>query len=242
MATPTTALLLAGGFGTRLKELTANTPKPLLPLQGKPIMHYTIELCMRFGIRDFLISVHYHKERIMEYYGDGSRFGIRIRYIEEPEPLGTGGCLRLASQYLHDTFVMANADELKDINLHAMYEQHQTTGALATDALFSAEDPSQYGTVERDGSRIVRFVEKPPRGTEPSSWCNAGLYILEPAVISYIKPGFCMLEKDVFPLLAQQGRMYGFAFPGQWFDTGTPERYEHAQRLWLGFADEARKS
>lgn len=232
MNKPTVALLLAGGFGTRLKELTKDIPKPLLLLQGKPIMQYTIDLCTHYGIREFLISVHYQKEKIKAHYGDGSKFGIRIRYIEEDEPLGTGGCLRLAREYLTDTFVMANADELKDIDLAHMYSIHKESNALATDALFHADDPSSYGTVELKENRIVRFVEKPPRGEQPSNWCNAGLYILEPAVIDYVKPGFCMLEKDVFPVLAEKQRMAGYTLEGQWFDTGTPERFARAQKEW----------
>jgi mannose-1-phosphate guanylyltransferase len=232
------ALILAGGFGTRMKEFTKTTPKPMLPLQGKPILEYTIDLCKRYGVTDIMISIHYLPEQIKNYFGDGSRFGVQIQYVYEAEPLGTAGALRLIKAWANEPFVMCNADELKDVNLHEMYAQHIATGALATDALTTVEDPSQYGVVDLDArARILRFVEKPKREEAPSNLINAGLYILDPAVVERVGEGYCMIEKDIFPQLAAEGFMYGFPFRGQWFDTGTPERYAFASEQWQGFSE-----
>lgn len=229
------ALVLAGGFGTRMKDLTKDTPKPMLPLHGKPILEYTIDLCRRYGIKEIGISIHFHGDKIKAYFGNGDRFGVRITYLEEEVPSGTGGVLRLHKQWFDQTFLMCNADELKDVNLAAMYRQHTAKKALATIALTEVEDPSQYGVVELRNELILRFVEKPAREDAPSNFINAGLYILEPECINLLPEGACMVEKDLFPKLALQGRLYGHAFKGQWFDTGTPDRYNYANENWEGF-------
>jgi NDP-sugar pyrophosphorylase family protein len=234
------AVVMAGGFGTRMKELTKGTPKPMLPLKGKPILEYTIDMCKLYGITDIAISVYYLGDQIKAYFGDGSRFGVNITYFEEPEPLGTAGVLRLYKDWLNEPFVMCNADELKDIDLHDMYRAHVASGALATDALTAVEDPSQYGVVALTGNRIDKFVEKPKLEEAPSNLINAGLYIIEPEVVAMIPEGFCMIEKAIFPVLAEKGKLYGFQFAGQWYDTGTPERYATAEAGWQGFSAEAR--
>jgi mannose-1-phosphate guanylyltransferase len=231
------ALVMAGGFGTRMKELTKDTPKPMLPLQGKPILEYTIDMCRRYGISEIAISIHYFGDKIKEHFGDGSRFGVNIVYVEEKEPLGTGGALRLFRHWLTEPFMMCNADELKDINLSEMHSHHMMSNALATIALTAVEDPSQYGVVDMEGNRITRFVEKPKKEEAPSNFINAGLYIIEPQAIKLIPEGYTMVEKDLFPLLAKKKRLNGFKFHGQWFDTGTPERYSHAQKSWKGFQE-----
>ena len=230
------ALVMAGGFGSRMKELTKKTPKPMLQLRGAPILDYSIELCRLHGIDEISISIFYHGEQIKQHYNDGSRHGIKISYVEEPEPLGTAGALKLHKKWLDEPFMMCNADELKDIDLHDMFRQHVQTGAAATIALTQVEDPSQYGVVEMEGDKITRFVEKPQKGDAPSNLINAGLYIINPEVIGIIPPGFCMMEKEIFPKLAEQGKLYGFIFSGQWFDTGTPERLLYAERFWRGFS------
>ena len=229
------AFVLAGGFGSRLKHLTKDTPKPLVELQGRPILDYTFELFRRFGVKEVMVSIHYLGEKIVQRYGDGSRIGMKIRYITEDEPLGTGGALRLAGKWLDEPFVMCNADELKDINLERMFKQHVYHGSAATIALTEVDDPSQYGVVDLCGNRIVDFVEKPKREEAPSNMINAGLYILDPRVIEFLPGGFCMVEKDLFPKIAQLGELYGFLFRGQWFDTGTQERLELAKQAWKGF-------
>ena len=231
---PSKALLLVGGRGTRLKPLTDKTPKGLLEVQGKTIIGHLFDLLKKYGIRDVVLSTGYLRHKIKEYFGDGSRLGVNISYIEEIEPLGTAGPLKLAKKYLKDSFIVSNGDELKDINIPRMFRLHKRKDALATIALTTVDDPYHYGVARLDGSRIVEFVEKPTH--PPSNLINAGFYILEPEVIDMIPDGFSMLEKDVFPKLAQLGRLRGFPFAGQWFDIGNIERYKIAQKNWKGIA------
>lgn len=229
------ALIMAGGFGSRMGEITRYIPKPMLPLQGKPILEYAIELCKLHDMTDISISIFHLGDRVKEYFRDGNFHDVKISYVEEKEPLGTAGAIRLHKDWLDEPFMMCNADELKDIDLHSMYKQHVETGALATIALTKVKDPSQYGVVELEGSRIKRFIEKPKREEAPSNLINAGLYILNPEIVSMIPEGYCMIEKDIFPKLAEQGKLHGFVFEGQWFDTGTMERYNDAERNWNGY-------
>ena len=175
-------------------------------------------------------------DKIKRHYGDGSRFNMNISYVEENEPMGTAGPLRLAKNSLRETFIATNGDELKDIDLGAMYDFHKRNNAVVTIALTTVSDPSQYGVARLDGAKILEFVEKPKKGEAPSNLINSGLYIMEPEVIDLIKPGFCMSEKDVFPILAKQGKLFGFPFSGQWFDTGNMERYERAIKEWKDLA------
>lgn len=232
---PKKALILAGGKGSRLKPITDEIPKPLIPLQEKPIMQHTIDLFKKFNIKDIILSIGYKGEKIKEYFGNGKKFGVNITYVEENEPLGTAGPLRLAKDMLTDTFVMCNADELKNIDLMDMYLFHKENKGLATIALTTVEDPSAYGVARLKGNRIMEFIEKPPKEKAPSKLINSGLYLLEPDVIDYVpKEGYAMLEKDVFPKIAAEGKLLGYPFSGQWFDTGTMERYEKAMKEWKG--------
>lgn len=232
---PTKALILAGGKGKRLRILSRDVPKPLMEIRGKTIIQHNIELLKKYGIRDILIAVGYKADKIKKALGDGKKFDVDITYIEEKSPLGTAGPLRLAKQYLKETFVMCNADELKNINLDDMFSFHNTNKGYCTIALTTVRDPSAYGVAVLNGNKIVTFVEKPPKGTEPSKLINAGLYIMDPTVIDMVPEGFSMLESDVFPKLATSEDLCGFPFSGQWFDTGTPERFKHAEENWRGF-------
>ena len=233
------ALILAGGFGSRLKEMTKTTPKPMLSLQGRKILEYSIDLCKRYGITEIVISVFYLKEQIKDYFKEGNDFGVNITYVEEEQPLGTAGALSLCKHLFDEPFVMCNADELKDINVKELYDQHITSKAKATIALTRVPDPSQYGVVELNGKRIERFIEKPKKEETKSNLISAGFYIINPEVIDIIPKGFSMIEKDVFPKLASSGDLFGFEFSGQWFDTGTPERYAQAEKSWKGFNEPA---
>ncbi len=237
---PRIAVILAGGKGSRLRPLTDKIPKPLIDVQGKPLLDYDIELCKAHGIREIIVSVGYMREQIMEHYRDGGALGVHITYIEESEPLGTAGPLRMLAGRVNETFVLMNADELKDISISKMYEQHLAHEAKASIALTTVEDPSRYGVAVLDGNKIAGFVEKPKREDAPSKLISAGLYILEPEVIKDVlrlaPEGFAMIETDVFPKLAREGTLYGYPFSGQWFDTGTPERLEIARRQWRGFS------
>ncbi|MFA6888744.1 MAG: nucleotidyltransferase family protein [Candidatus Woesearchaeota archaeon] len=229
---PKIAFILAGGKGTRLRPITNEIPKPMMPLHDKPILQHALDLFKKYGITEIVMSIGYKGEKIKEYFGNGTRFGVNITYIEEIEPLGTAGPLNLARQYLTDTFVMCNADELKNIDLNEMYLFHKDNGAMATIALTTVPDPTQYGVAKLMGSKILEFIEKPAAGTAPSNLINAGLYILEPSVLDSIPKGTSSIERDVFPTIATNGKLFGFPFSGQWFDTGTLERYEDAMQKW----------
>lgn len=225
---PKQALILAGGKGTRLNPITKEIPKPLIPLQGKPIIEYSFDLFKKFGIKDILISIGFKGEKIKEYFGDGKRFGVNITYIEETNPLGTAGPLKLAKKLLKGPFIACNADELKDIDLMDMFMFHKENDALGTIALTSVEDTSKYGVAKLAGNKILDFVEKPVKEKAPSNFINSGLYILDPKVLDYIPEGFAMLEKDVFPKLAKEGKLFGYPFSGYWKPIGTFEQYEEA--------------
>ncbi len=234
---PRKAVLLVGGKGTRLKPLTDKIPKALLEIQGKAVIEHIFDLLKKYGIRDVILCVGYLKDIIKAHFGDGSEFGMSITYIEEDEPLGTAGPLKLARKYLKDSFIVSNGDELKSINIPRMFRLHRRKGALGTLALTTVDDPSHYGVARLDGSRIIEFVEKPKKDEAPSNLINAGFYILEPEVIDTIPNGFSMLEKDVFPKLAKMGRLRGFPFAGQWFDIGTIERYNLVEKQWKGISN-----
>ena len=233
---PSKALILAGGKGTRLRPLTYKIPKGLIEVQGKTLTGWLFELFKKYGIRDVILSVGYMADKIRDYFTDGSKFSMNIEYVEEDpnKPLGTAGPLRLAKDMLKDSFIVSNGDELKNINIPRMFRLHKRKNALVTIALTTVNDPSLYGVARLDGSRIIEFVEKPKKSEAPSNLINSGFYIIEPEVIEMIPKGFCMLEKDVFPKLAREGRLRGFPFSGQWFDTGNMERLERARKLWKG--------
>ena len=231
---PYKAILLLGGKGTRFRPITYELPKALLPLQGKTVPEHLIDLFKKFRITDLIFSVGYMAEKIQNYYGDGSKFGVKITYFKEDEALGSAGAIRLASPKLQETFIVTNGDELKDIDIEEMYLFHKQNKALVTAALTTVEDPSSYGVAKLEGNRILEFVEKPARELAPSNLINSGLSIWEPEVLKLIPKGFSMYEKDIFPQLAKERKLYGYIFSGQWFDTGTPERYEKAIKEWKG--------
>ncbi len=227
-----TAIILAGGRGVRLQPITHELPKPLLPLHDKPLLQHILELLRKHGIKNVIISVGYKGEKIKEAFGNGKKLGMNISYVEEDKPLGTAGPIKLARSFLTETFIACNADELKDIDLFEMYLSHKENKATVSIALTTVEDPSAYGVARLQGNKILEFVEKPKKEKAPSNLINAGLYVMEPEVINYIPDGFAMLEKDVFPKLASEGKLFGYPFSGQWFDTGTLERYERAIKEW----------
>jgi len=233
MKGPDRAIVLCGGEGTRLRPITYSMPKSLIPVNGKPVVEHIFDLLKRYGVRNVIVSVGYLKEKIIAEKKNWPKYGMHFSFVEEAKPLGTAGPLRLAEAMLTKTFIASNGDELKDIDIAKMYEAHRRNRALATIALAKVEDPSHYGIARLEGERIIEFVEKPAKDEAPSHFASAGFYIIEPEVIRMIPENkFCMLEKDVFPRLARQGKLFGFAFSGQFFDTGTPERYELAKKKW----------
>ncbi len=229
---PKVAVILAGGVGTRLQPITFEIPKPLVLVHDRTLLEHQFDLFKKHGIKNIVLSIGYKGDKIKHAIGDGRRFGVNVTYIEEAKPLGTGGPLRLAKPYITGTFITENSDELKEIDLHDMYLFHKESKATVTIALTTVDNPSSYGVAKMAGGKILEFVEKPKREDAPSNLINSGLYMMEPEVLDYIGEGFSMLEKDVFPKLAKEGRLFGYPFSGQWYNTGTLEDYKQAIKEW----------
>lgn len=224
------AVILVGGEGTRLRPLTANTPKPLLPLVNRPFLDHVLYLLRTHGINDIVLAMAYLSANFEEAYGDGSRLGMALRYVHEKEPLGTGGAIKNVASHLDlgDTFLVFNGDILTDLDLSDMLRVHRDNGSVCTISLTPVEDPSAYGVVDMDeAGRITRFTEKPKREEATSNWINAGTYILEPRVLEYIPEGkHYMVERGLFPtLLSEEEPMYGYRTGAYWMDIGTPSKY-----------------
>lgn len=222
------AIILAGGLGTRLRPLTDETPKPLLPISGKPIIEHAILNFKKHGISDMILSVGYRAEKIKEYFGDGSCFGVNIEYCIEDAPLGTGGAIKKAAENIKGTFLAINGDNLADFDWAGAIETHRATGAKITLQLFPVEDVTKYGIARLDDGKIVEFIEKPTVEQAPSNLNNAGGYILETDVLDVLPDGFCMIEKDCFEKLAAQGVVFAHHHEGQWYPTDTIEKYTNA--------------
>jgi len=221
------ALILAGGEGTRLRPLTSTIPKPVVPLVDRPFISYMIEWLRGHGIDDVILGCGFMAEGVRAVLGDGSGLGVRLRYLEEPKPLGTGGALKFAEDLLDSRFLMLNGDVLTDIDLTAQLAAHERNGARATLALVPVEDPSAYGLVRLDpGDAVSEFVEKPGPDQTDTNLINAGAYILERNVLAGMPPAGTnvSIERQVFPRLVGDG-LFGCVASGYWLDIGTPDRY-----------------
>jgi mannose-1-phosphate guanylyltransferase len=225
------ALILVGGQGTRLRPLTSTVPKPVVTLVDRPFMAYMLEWLRGHGVDDVILSCGFMADGVRDVLGDGSALGVHVRYVEEPEPLGTGGALKYAEELLAERFFMLNGDVLSDMDLTAQLRQHERTGARATLALMAVEDPSAYGLVRRNPDGSVReFLEKPSADEVlDTNLVNAGAYILERDVLAGMAPAGSRvsIERDVFPTLVDHG-LFGYEAAGYWLDIGTPQRYLQA--------------
>src|SRR3954452_19239043 len=221
------ALVLAGGEGTRLRPLTSGTPKPVVPLVDRPFIAYMLEWLRAHGVDDVIMSCGFLAEGVRSVLGDGAAYRIRIRYVEEPEPLGTGGALKHAESLLDERFLMLNGDVLCDFDLTAQIEQHERTGATGTLALVEVEDPGNYGLVRLDADgHVTESLESPWAAVAPAvNTVSAGAYVLERSVLELLEPGRrASIERDVFPRLVGHG-LDGRVATGYWLDIGTPQRY-----------------
>ncbi len=227
------AIVLVGGEGTRLRPLTFGTPKPMVPIMNVPFLARTLERLYDVGIRDVILPAGYMPQAITEYFGDGSRLGMNITYVIEDEPLGTAGAIKNVEQHIHGPFFVLNGDVLTSLDLQAMIDYHEQKGGLGALHLIKVEDPSAFGCVVHDETgRISQFVEKPPKGTEPTDEINAGTYLLDPGVLKLIPPGRNVsIERETFPkLLAEGNSLYAFTTSDYWIDLGRPEHYLNAHR------------
>jgi len=234
------ALVLAGGFGTRLRPLSCTRPKMLFPVANQPLLDWTLKNLAEGGVDTVILAVNYMAEALVRYFGP-TKFDLGILYSREERPLGTGGPIKRAADMLKDgdPFLVLNGDVISDIDYKRLVDFHRREGGLGTIALFQVPDPSRYGAVELDGDgRILRFVEKPEPGRAPSNLVNAGIYVLDQKVLDYIPEGRPVsTEKEVFPVLAKEGVLYGYEARGLWVDIGVPEDYLTANSLLLSKID-----
>src|SRR5262245_11648483 len=225
------ALILVGGEGTRLRPLTLTRPKPAITLVDRPFIRFMVDWLGRHGVTEVIMACGFRAEDLREALGDAVPGGPSISYLEEPEPLGTAGPVRLASDrgLLGDRFLVVNGDLLTDLDLTAHIEAHEERGAVASLALHPVDDPSSYGLVRRDEEGVVRgFLEKPDPAEIDTDEVNAGAYVLEHSVVELIPPGRAVsIEREIFPRLVGQG-LFGLRLDGYWMDIGTPERYLQA--------------
>jgi len=222
------AIILAGGEATRLRPLSCNTAKIMVPVLNHPLLEHLINYLKKHNITDIIIALGQQVEQIQGYFGDGSNFGVRIVYSVEHFPMGTAGAVKNAEKFLDEPFIVFNGDIFTDIDLTVMMDLHRGKKASVSIALTPVDDPTIYGVVETDaGNRVKRFIEKPKQNEVTINMINAGIYILEPGILSYMTPGvFSMFERDIFPaLVGRGGAVYGYPSDAYWIDIGTPEKY-----------------
>jgi mannose-1-phosphate guanylyltransferase len=225
------AVVLVGGAGTRLRPLTDTRPKPMMPLVDRPFVAHQLDLLRRHGVTDVVFSCGYRPDALRAHFGDGDGTGVRLRYVVDPEPLGTAGAIKNAEDVLDGgAFLVLNGDILTDLDLDAVVAAHREAGAEGTVVLTPVEDPSAFGLVRLHPDRSVEaFVEKPaPEALRPGEpfRINAGTYLLEASVLDRIPAGrACSVEREVFPALAEAGTLFGHPSDAYWRDIGTPASY-----------------
>lgn len=230
------AVIMAGGEGARLRPLTCDRPKPMVPLLGQPMMEYILRLLQKHNLQEMAVTLQYLPEMIKGYFGSGEEWSVRLHYFLEKEPLGTAGSVKNAASVLDQTFLVISGDCLTDIDLTEAVRFHRRKRALATIVLTPREDPLEYGIVITDvEGKITRFLEKPSWGEVFSDTVNTGIYILEPEVLRYIPDSKQFdFSRDLFPLLLKEGKaLYACNLPGYWCDIGSLEQYIQAQHDML---------
>lgn len=228
------AILLAGGQGTRLRPLTLNTPKPIVPIFNRPFLQYQIDLLTQVDdIDEIVLSLNYQPQRIEEVFGDGSRLGVKLRYMVEPTPLGTAGAVKYAAAETSESVVVFNGDVLTQIDLAAVIRLHRERRARATIVLTPVERPEAYGLVETDTrGNVRRFLEKPRPDQITTNHINAGIYVLEPDTFDRIPSGVpWSIERRYFPSLIERSETFvAYVYRGYWIDIGTPDKYTQVHR------------
>ncbi len=229
------AVVLAGGYGTRLRPLTYTTPKTMLPICDKPVVEWIIEYLSKQGFDEIIITTNYLEDKIKKHLGDGRDFGVKIYYPKEDEPLGTAGSVKNAEKYLDETFGVIQSDNITEISLASALKFHKERDGIATISLVGVENPWQFGIAELNRkNQIKRFIEKPKPDECFSNLASTGLYILEPEILDYIPENTPFdFGKDLFPLMLKKGkRIYGYKAEGFWVDVGKPEGYMKATE-WI---------
>jgi mannose-1-phosphate guanylyltransferase len=227
------AVVLVGGFGTRLRPLTWHTPKQMLPVVDRPMLERVLAGLARHGVDDVVLSLGFRPTAFTDAYPEGVCAGVTLHYAEEPEPLDTAGAVRYAAldAGIDDTFLVVNGDVLTDLDVTALIAHHRARGAEGTIALTPVDDPSRYGVVPIDADhRVEAFIEKPARDEAPSHWINAGTYVLEPSVLGRIAPERKVsIERETFPAMVGDGTLFALQEECYWVDAGTPATYLQCQ-------------
>lgn len=228
------AIILAGGFGTRLRPLTFTRAKSLLPIMNKPMIGYLMEM-MPDEVDTVIIAANYRKDQLERYFNDHD-YGKKIIINDEPKPLGTGGATKFAEEHLTGPFFVLNSDIICSLDLNEMMRFHRKKKALATISLWPVEHVSEFGVVDiKQNSNIIGFVEKPKPEDAPSDLINAGAYLLDPMVLDYIETGrLVSMEKEIFPqIIRDTGKFYGYRFEGYWIDVGRITSYLDVHQMLL---------
>ncbi|NJN67802.1 MAG: NDP-sugar synthase [Chloroflexaceae bacterium] len=221
-------VILVGGLGTRLRPLTCNVPKPMIPLANRPLIERMLVRLRDQGIDEVVLAVRYLADHFRAAFGDGRELGITLHIMEERDPLGTAGAVKNSEHLLEGDVFVFNGDVVTSLDLQAMLDFHRRKGSKTTIALTPVDDPTQYGLVEMNtDNRILRFLEKPRAEDVMTNMINAGTYIINMEVFRYVPPGeFYMFERGLFPVLLQTGDpMYGYPTRDYWTDVGRPETY-----------------
>jgi NDP-sugar pyrophosphorylase family protein len=226
------AFVLAGGLGTRLKPRFGDRPKALTPLAGRPFLAHQLEWLARHGVREVVVCAGYGADEVERELGDGRRFGLTVEYSVEPEPLGTGGALKLAERFVRGTALVINGDTLAACDPWALERARWEHAALGAVALYEVPDARSRGRVESGPSGVIeRFVEK-DASFRGQAWVNGGFYAFSATLWRRLPAGPSSLERDLLPALAAEGRLRGFPCAGEFFDIGTPEEWERAERAF----------
>ncbi|PKK81770.1 MAG: hypothetical protein CVT47_00725 [Thermoplasmata archaeon HGW-Thermoplasmata-2] len=228
------AIILAGGYGTRLKPLTYTHQKSLLPILNKPMLAHIMEK-LPSGVNKVILAANYRSEQLEEYFRKND-FGIDVVVSKEEKPLGTAGAVKNAAKHIDDTFLVLNSDIISSIDLQMLLDFHRENKATATISLWPVENVSEFGVVALEGDgRITQFVEKPAREEAPSNLINAGAYCLEQEILDYIEPGkLVSIEKEIFPRIIDDGKLFfGLRFEGYWVDVGRPSSYIGTHKLLM---------
>ncbi len=227
------AMILAAGEGTRLRPLTYNTPKIMLPVAGRPLLEYIVGILRYHGITEIAINLSHMPQVVIDWLGNGEKLGIKIVYSIEDKLLGTAGALTKLRHFFDDTFVTIYGDMLMDLDFRDLESYHRVKAGVGTVTLFEVEDPRAYGIVEVDkDQRILRFVEKPEPGTTSSNLANAGIYVLEPEILQHIPDDtFYDFGFDLFPDLLKKGAsLYGYTTTATILDAGTMDNYHKTDK------------
>ncbi|MDH3705664.1 MAG: NDP-sugar synthase [Acidimicrobiia bacterium] len=227
------AVVLVGGFGTRLRPLTADVPKQMLPVVDRPMIEHVLAGLHRYGVDEAVLALGYQPDAFIDAYPDGHCAGVSLVYAVEPEPLDTAGAIRFAAGEagIDERFIAVNGDVFTDLDLGELVAFHDHAGAEASISLTPVDDPSRYGVVPTDDDgRVLGFIEKPPAGEAPTNWINAGSYVLEASVLDRIDPGRPVsIERETFPAIVDDGRLYAKGSDAYWVDAGTAATYIQVQ-------------